>query len=53
MAMDECRGNQQLDADEEKEQPTLILPRPLSEGKTVSGEQKRECRAEEQKDSHV
>ena len=47
MATDECRGDQQLDADEEKEEPSSILPGMLGEGKSVRGEQKGDCRAEE------
>lgn len=52
MMTDQCRGNQQLNADEEKEDPALELTRPLGNRESVRGEQKRERRAEEQEDSH-
>ena len=53
MAMDECGGNQELDADEQKEEPSLVLPGMLGEVESVSSEQKRERGAEEQEDSHT
>jgi len=36
-----------LDADEEEEEPSLVLPGMLGERESVRGEQKRERRAEE------
>lgn len=52
MATDECGGEQQLDADEEEEEPSLVLPSMFSKREPMCSEQKRERRAEEQEDSH-
>ena len=53
MATDECCGNQQLDADEQKEEPSLVLPGMLGEIKSVCGKQEREHGKDKQKDSHI
>lgn len=42
MTTDECGGNQQLDADEKEEEPTLELPGPLGKRKPVRSEQEGE-----------
>lgn len=38
MVMHERRGNQELDADEQEEDPALVLPGMLRERKSVRGE---------------
>lgn len=53
MATDECRGDQQLDTDEEKEEPSLVLASVFSEGESMRGKQKRDRRTEEQEYSHA
>lgn len=53
MLGNECRSDQQLDADEEKEQGSFVLPGRLRDGKPVRGEQKTKRRAQEQEDSHA
>ena len=53
MVVDERRGNQQRDADEEKEESSLVLPCMLGEGESVSGEQEGEHGEDEQENSHV
>ena len=42
MATDECRGNQQLDTDEQKEESSLVLPGMLGEVESMRGKQERE-----------
>lgn len=53
MTTDECRGNQQLDADEQKEEPSLVLSGMLGEVESVRGQQEREHGEDKQQDSHV
>jgi len=53
MTTDECRGNQQLDADEQKEEPSLMLSGMLGEVESVRGQQEREHGEDKQQDSHV
>ncbi|BFU90014.1 MAG: hypothetical protein NTAFB01_12010 [Nitrospira sp.] len=43
MAVDECRGNQQLDANEQKKDPSLVLPGMLGKRESMRGEQEGEC----------
>ena len=53
MTTDECRGNQQLDADEQKEKPPLVLSGMLGKVESVRGKQEREHGEDKQQDSHV
>jgi len=53
MAADECRGDQQLDADKQKEEPSLVLPGMLGKIESVRGQQEREHGEDKQEDSHV
>ncbi len=53
MATDECRSNQQLDPDEQKEEPSLVLPGMLGKVESVRGQQEREHGEDKQEDSHV
>jgi len=53
MTTDKCGGDQQLDADEKKEEPSLVLSGMLGERESVRGEQEREHGEEKQKDPHA
>jgi hypothetical protein len=53
MTSDERRGNQQLDADEQKEKPSLVLSGMLGKIESVRGQQEREHGEDKQEDSHV
>jgi len=53
MATDECSGNQQLDTNEEKEEPSLMLSGMLGEVESVCGQQERKHGEDKQQDSHV
>ncbi|MDH5347016.1 MAG: hypothetical protein OEW13_03830 [Nitrospira sp.] len=51
--MHESRGNQQLDADEEKEECSLELPRLVRKRELMSGEQEGDNGEGKQEDSHA
>jgi len=53
MLRNQSRGNQQLDADEEKEEGSLVLPRLLGQRELASREQERDNGEKKQKDSHA
>ena len=53
MTTDERRGNQQLDADEQKEKPPLVLSGMLGKVESGRGKQEREHGEDKQQDSHV
>ena len=48
----EYRSDQQLDTDEEKEEPTFVLPGMFGEGELVRGNEEGENREDKQEDSH-
>lgn len=53
MAAYKCGGDQELNADEEKEKSSLMLPGMLSDRESLRGQQEGEHREDTQEDSHV
>jgi hypothetical protein len=53
MSTDERRGNEQLDADEQNQKPSLVLSGMLGKIESVRGQQEREHGEDKQQDSHV